>query len=129
MAPERLRQLLEDAAAAYQLQEFETARDRAFEACQVAPDSIDAWDFHGMASQELGDIPAAERSYERALKLAQDAYVQHHRDDKLALRQIFLLMRLGRDAEVETLFTTLNQRHPDSAGLRKLMAAYRMKRR
>lgn len=129
MEQERLRQLLEDAAAAYQLKEYATARDRAAEACRVAPESVDAWDFHGMASQELGDIPAAERSYTKALKLARDAYEQNHRDGKMALRQIFLLMRLGRDAEIEALFTTLEQRHPDSAGLKKLMAAYRMKQR
>lgn len=120
-------QYLERAAAAYQQADFESARRHAEKACKVAPGSVDAWDFHGMASQELGDSAAAERSYKKALKLARQAYEKDPKDGKMALRQIFLLMRLGRKDEIETLFALLQDRHPDSPGLKKLMATYRLK--
>ena len=50
-------------------------------------------------------------------------------DDKLALREVLLLIRLGRDAEIEVLFNELRRRHPNHAGLERLMASWRMRSR
>jgi Flp pilus assembly protein TadD len=127
MAGASLEHCLEEAAAAYQQGNFAGAQLHAERACKIAPKSVDAWDFHGMASQELGDVPAAERSYKKALKLARLAYKKNPKDGKMALRQLFLLMRLGRKDEIEALFALLQERHPDSPGLKKLMVTYRMK--
>jgi len=127
MAKPTLEQHLELAAMAYQQSDFATAQRHAEKACKVAPDSVDAWDFHGMSSQELGDTTAAERSYRKALRLARQAYEKNPKDGKMALRQFFLLLRLGRRDEIEALLTLLQERHPDSPGLQKLMATYRAK--
>lgn len=121
-----IKPLLEQAAAAYQLEKYDLAAELARKACRKAPASVDAWDFHGMACQEMGDITSAEKSYKKALKLARQAYEQDPGDGKMALRQIFLLMRLGRTTEIEELFALLRERHPDSPGLKKLIASYRM---
>jgi len=127
MAKLSLEQYLELAAGAYQQSDFASAQLNAERACKAAPDSVDAWDFHGMASQELGDTAAAARSYKKALKLARGAYEKNPKDGKMALRQLFLLMRLGRNEEIEALLALLQERHPDSPGLKKLMTTYRMR--
>jgi tetratricopeptide (TPR) repeat protein len=129
MADADLKALLEQAAAAYQLEQYALAESLARKACHAAPDSVDAWDFHGMASQELGDTRGAEKSYKKALGLARAAYDANPKDGKMALRQIFLLMRLDRKAEIESLLALLQERHPDSPGLKKLIASYRMRNR
>lgn len=126
MATPDIQPLLEQAARAYQQKDFALAKTAAGEACRKAPASVDAWDFHGMACQELGDVAGAESSYQKALKLAQQAYRKNTKDGKMALRQLFLLMRLGRKAEIEMLLALLQERHPDSPGLKKLVAAYRL---
>ena len=127
MAAPDLPYLLEQAARAYAVKDYALAQTLAGTACKRAPDSVDAWDFHGMACQELGDTEAAETSYKKALKLAQKACKKNARDGKMALRQLFLLMRLGREKEIEALLALLQERHPDSPGLKKLMATYRMR--
>lgn len=127
MAKRTLDQHLELAAEAYAQSDYDAARKHAEKACKTAPASVDAWDFHGMASQELGDTVAAERSYKKALRLARQAYEKNPKDGKMALRQFFLLMRLGRKSEIEELLALLQERHPDSPGLKKLVTTYRMK--
>jgi len=121
--------LLEQAARAYQAKDYALAKRLAGAACKEAPDNLDAWDFHGMACRELGDTAGAESSCKKALKLAQRACQKNSRDGKMALRQLFLLMRLGRKAEIEKLLALLQKRHPDSPGLKKLVATYRMQQR
>lgn len=127
MARPTTEQHLERAALAYQQSDFEAARKHAEKACKADPDSVDAWDFHGMAAQELGDNRAAERAYKKALKLARQAYEKNSRDGKMALRQFFLLMRLDRKDEIAALLALLQKRHPESPGLKKLVATYRAK--
>ncbi len=127
MVDSSVQQLLEHAAGAFQQKDYETAQSLAKQACKRAPDNIDAWDFYGMASQELGDTDSAATSYKKALKLVQQAYKKNPKDGKMALRQIFLLMRLDRKQEIEKLLTLLQERHPDSPGLKKLVATYRLR--
>ena len=127
MAASDIQSLLEQTARAYQQADYALAQTVAHEACQKAPDSVDAWDFHGMASQELGQTKVAETSYKTALKLARSAYNRNKKDGKMALRQLFLLMRLDKKAEIEKLLAVLQERHPDSPGLKKLVSAYRLR--
>lgn len=127
MARASLEQSLELAAAAYQQRDFDTARAHAEKACKIAPESIDAWDFLAMSAQEGGDAHTAERACKKALKLARQAYEKNPRDGKMALRQLFLLMRLDRKDEIEALLALLQERHPDSPGLKKLVTTYRMR--
>jgi tetratricopeptide (TPR) repeat protein len=127
MALTDIKPLLEQAARAYQHQDYPLAASIASEACKKAPDSIDAWDFHGMACQESGDRDGAAVSYKKALKLAQKAYKKNPKDGKMALRQLFLLIRLDQKTEIEKLLALLQERHPDSPGLKKLVASYRLR--
>lgn len=127
MAKSDLKSLLEQAAAAYQHEDYTLAQQLAESATRADAKSVDAWDFHGMASQELGDRVAAAQSYKKALKLAQQAYKKNPKDGKMALRQLFLLMRLDRKTDIEELLTLLQERHPDSPGLKKLIASYRLR--
>ena len=127
MAKSDLKSLLEQAAAAYQHEDYTLAQQLAESATRADTKSVDAWDFHGMASQELGDRVAAAQSYKKALKLAQQAYKKNPKDGKMALRQLFLLMRLDRKTDIEDLLKLLQERHPDSPGLKKLIASYRLR--
>lgn len=127
MANPKLKSLLEQAAAAYQHEDYALAQQLAESATKADGRSVDAWDFHGMASQELGDRVTAAESYKKALKLAQQAYKKNPKDGKMALRQLFLLMRLDRKSDIEALLKLLQERHPDSPGLKKLVASYRMR--
>ncbi len=129
MAKSDLKSLLEQAAAAYQHEDYPLAQQLAASATRADSKSVDAWDFHGMASQELGDREAAVESYKKALRLAQQAYKKNPKDGKMALRQLFLLMRLDRKADIEALLALLQERHPDSPGLKKLIASYRLRQR
>jgi tetratricopeptide (TPR) repeat protein len=126
MATSDVQPLLEQAASAYQQEDYAMAQALAGQACKKAPGNLDAWDFHGMTCQELGDAHAAATSYKKALKLARKAYKKNPRDGKMALRQLFLLMRLDRKGDIETLLALLQERHPDSPGLKKLVATYRL---
>lgn len=127
MASDLVRELLETAAMAYQQDHVLAAQVLAARACVHDPKSIDAWDFHGVACQALQDTANAERSYRKALVLARAAYAKNPADDKLALRQIHLLMRLGRDTDIEALFKQLQLRHPDHPALNSLMATWRLR--
>lgn len=129
MAKASLRELLEASAAAYKDDDFEGAASFAARACRLAPDSLDAWDFHSLACQALGDPLAAERSCKKAVALLRKARERNLEDDKLALREVLLLIRLGRDDEIELLFNDLRRRHPKHGGLERLMASWRMRQR
>ena len=127
MAVSEIQLLLDQAARAYERKDYALAQSLADQACKQAPGSVDAWDFHGMTCQELGDTKAATISYKKALKLARQAYKKNPKDGKMALRQLFLLMRLDRKADIENLLALLQERHPDSPGLKKLITTYRLK--
>lgn len=129
MAAPPVRPLLEAAAEAYQREDFEASAALAERACKRAPDNLDAWDFHSLACQALGDPLVAERSCRKALALLRKAKALAPDDDKLALREVMLLIRLGRDGEIESLFHALRARHPENAALQRLMASWRLKRR
>jgi hypothetical protein len=129
MGERPLRAVLEDAATAYQDEDFELAERLARRACRMEPGSLDAWDFHSIASQALDRGAEAERSCRKALALARASYGKNPDDDKLAMRQIFILMRLGWDEEIEELFKQLLLRHPGHARLERLMATWRLRQR
>lgn len=124
-----LRELLEKAAVAYQSEDFDTAEIFAAKACKANPRSLDAWDFHSLVCQSMGDPIAATRSCKKALALARSAWQANPLDDKLALRQIFLLMRLGEDGEIERLFTELIERHPGHPRIEQMAASWRLRPR
>lgn len=122
-----LEALLKGAAAAFSRDEFHVARDLAAEAREQDPESINAWDFHSMACQALGELEEAERSCRQALKLVRAARRAEPDDDKHALRELFLLIRLGRNDEVESLLALLEQRHPGNERLKKIRTDWRLR--
>lgn len=124
-----VRALLEGAAAAYGRNEFAMAKDLSAQACRRDPESINAWDFHAMACQALGETDEAERSCRKALALVRAAGAAEPGDDKHALRELFLLIRLGRDGEVESLLGRLEARHPGNGSLKKIRADWRLRAR
>lgn len=124
-----LQALLKSAAAAYGRNEFAMAKDLSAQACRRDPESINAWDFHSMACQALGEVEDAERSCRKALALVRAARRAEPDDDKHALRELFLLIRLGRDGEVESLLGQLEARHPGNASLKKIRVDWRLRAR
>lgn len=124
-----LQALLKSAAVAFSRDEFHVARELAALARTQDPANINAWDFHSMACQALGELDEAERSCRKALALVRAARGAEPDDDKHALRELFLLVRLGRDGEVESLLSLLEQRHPGNERLKKIRTDWRLRAR
>jgi len=82
-----------------------------------------------MACQSLGELDAAEQSCRKALALLRKRRAKEPDEDKHALRELFLLMRLGRDGEVDALLAWLGARHPENPSLKKIQADWHLRNR
>jgi len=74
----------------------------------VAPDDADAWNALGLAQQAGGDLPAAQRSFEQAIRLAPRRHEAH-------LNLAVLLMRRGVPGRARTEFEQAVEAQPGEA--------------